>query len=89
MLQRRLRLTACYTVGYIPEPLVRYYVHPNSLSSSWPSESRGEDMLLAKHLQRFAAYRALLSRRYLQLGVWFCNGGDAAGGRRSFLRVVR
>jgi glycosyltransferase involved in cell wall biosynthesis len=84
-----MRLTARYQVGYIEEPLVRYYVNSGSLSTNFAAMSQGEALLLQKHLDRFSQYPSLLGRRYLNLGVLYCSAGDASRGRWAFSRAIR
>lgn len=84
-----IRVAHAFDFAFLPEPLVRYSVHGNRLSTNYGVMIRGLDRLLAKFGPFFAAYPLDLSRRHLELGVWHCYQGEARKGRQAFGRAIR
>jgi glycosyltransferase involved in cell wall biosynthesis len=83
-----IRISRQFSLGYIKEPLVNYYVHGNSLSSNPAVKVRGLEMLAAKHREFFATSVAANSRRQRTIGIKYCYVGDMKKARAAFSRAT-
>jgi glycosyltransferase involved in cell wall biosynthesis len=84
-----IRIAARFRLGYIREPLVKYYVHGDGLSGNVTLQIRGLETLMAKHRDFFAMDRANNSRRHRELGVLYCYAGDVRRGQAAFRQAIR
>jgi glycosyltransferase involved in cell wall biosynthesis len=84
-----IRLGLHYELVYIDVPLVRYYIHTNSLSTAYGKKRRAAELLLKKHGAFFSRDRRWLARQYAQLGVMCYREGDVMASGRAFLAAVR
>jgi glycosyltransferase involved in cell wall biosynthesis len=84
-----IRLALHYEFVYIDVPLVKYYIHTNSLSAAYGKKRRAAELLLKKHGAFFSRDRRWLARQYAQLGVMCYRDGDVMASGRAFLAAVR
>jgi glycosyltransferase involved in cell wall biosynthesis len=83
------RISKEFCFEYIPDPLVKYYVHDAKMSSNYDLMIRGGEARLKKHAEVFALEARSYSRHYLSLGVYYCHSGNMKKGRRAFLNAIR
>jgi glycosyltransferase involved in cell wall biosynthesis len=74
---------------YLDVPLVKYYVHPGSISSDYRKKRRACELLLKKHGSQFARNRHDLAREYVTLGVMWYHDGGLRQALRAFWTAVR
>ena len=84
-----VRVAKHFRVDYIDEPLVLYRVHGERISANFQSIIQGLEAQMVKHAVYFARDRKNYGRRYLNLGVSYCLGGDAKKGREALLSAIR
>jgi glycosyltransferase involved in cell wall biosynthesis len=84
-----LRLSKQFDIDCIPEPLVLYTVHANSISTNHETRIRGAEAQFKKYGSFFAKNRKGYSRRYLSLGVHYCYQGDLTKGREAFFNGIK
>jgi glycosyltransferase involved in cell wall biosynthesis len=84
-----IRLAQRFDFVYLDLPLVKYYVHPGSVSSDYRKRRRASELLLKKHWALFAANRADLAREYASLGMTCHHEGDIAEATRAFWKAMR
>lgn len=74
---------------YLDEPLVRYAVHSERISTNYNSLIKGKETLLKKYAQYYAADPKNHSRRYRNLGIAYCLSGNTKKGRSAVLTAIR
>ncbi len=84
-----VRVAKHFQVDCIEEPLVLYRVHGERISTNFQSITEGLEAQIAKHAGYFARDRKNYSRRYLNLGVSYCLGGNAKKGRQALRSAIR
>jgi glycosyltransferase involved in cell wall biosynthesis len=84
-----IRLGLHYEFVYIDVPLVKYYIHANSLSAAYGKKRRAAELLLKKHGAFFSRDRRWLARQYAQLAVLCYRDGDVMASGRAFFAAVR
>jgi glycosyltransferase involved in cell wall biosynthesis len=84
-----VRISKEFHFEYIREPLIKYFVHDNRLSTNSEKMIRGLEAQLEKHGSFFATNSKGYARRYRSLGKLYCYNGDVSKGRRAFLKAMR
>jgi glycosyltransferase involved in cell wall biosynthesis len=84
-----IRIAAAYRIEYISEPLVKYYIQGDRLTTNHELVIRGLENQLIKYRGLFCKSREGLSRRYRIIGTLYCYNGDLKKGRRSLLKAIR
>jgi glycosyltransferase involved in cell wall biosynthesis len=84
-----LRLAEKYQFDCIQQPLVKYYIHSDRLSTNYELMIAGLEAKLKKHAALLAMDSKSYSRHYLNLGTYYCISGNAKKGRGALLRAIR
>lgn len=84
-----LRISKHFHFDYVKDPLVRYYVHNERLSSDTKLMIKGAETMIQKHGRLFASDKKSYSRRYLKLGVYYCYAGNLKKGRQAFWMGIK
>jgi len=84
-----LRISQKYHFDYIEEPLVKFSIQNNGLSSNYALRLNGAEMLLKKHSKLYETNRKTYSYRYFSIGVLHCYNGNVKRGREFFLKAVK
>src|SRR5215813_12102040 len=79
-----IRISEKFSFKVIKDALVNYYVHENSLTLDYEKKAKGLEILLEKYDNLFKKYYKEHSRRYLNLGVFYCYKGELQKGRKAF-----
>jgi glycosyltransferase involved in cell wall biosynthesis len=83
-----IRISMGFYFEYIEKPLVRYYIHENTISSNLELRIRGIETMLKKYGQIFSLNSKAHSRYFIRLGVLYCCNGNPKKGRESFLKAT-
>ncbi len=83
-----LRISKEFHFEYIRDPLTKYYVHDNRLSTNYEIMIRGSESLIEKYGQLFASDSKSYSFRYFALGALYCYNGDVTKGRKAFFKAI-
>ena len=83
-----IRISRSFHFDYVKEPLLKYNVHPQSISKNLHARSRGLEILLLKH-GNSPQFKRNFSYRYLSLGVDFCYSRDTGQALKSFLKAIK
>lgn len=83
-----IRLAEEYDFNYVKDSLVRYHIHPNSISTNYVAVRDGLERLLAKHNKLFSANNKAYSNHLLKLGVAYCYSGNTKRGKRAFIKAI-
>lgn len=83
-----IRISMGFYFEYIEKPMVRYYVHENTISSNLGLRIRGIEMMLERYNQIFSLNNKAHSLYYKRLGVLYCCNGNIKKGRKSFLKAI-
>jgi glycosyltransferase involved in cell wall biosynthesis len=84
-----IRIAHRFDFTYAAEPLVRYSIHEERLSTNYGTMIRGLDRQLRKHGKFFAASPENFSRRYIALGALYCYTRDVEKGREAFRKAIQ
>ena len=84
-----IRIASKYQLDYIAEPLVKYYIQSDRLSTNHELVIRGLENQITKYGSLFRKSSKGLSRRYRIIGTLYCYTGDLKKGRKALLRAIR
>jgi glycosyltransferase involved in cell wall biosynthesis len=84
-----LRLAKHYHFKYINEPLLRYYIQPDSLSRNKSAMVKSYRLILEKYPEDFKRDKRLLAKHYLRLGHFLCSSGELSQGREFFAKSIK
>jgi glycosyltransferase involved in cell wall biosynthesis len=84
-----VRLGLNFRFVYIDVPLVKYYIHDNSLSASFRKKRHAAELFLEKHRAVFGQDRQWLARQYSQLAVMCCLDGSLKDAARALWFSIR
>ena len=80
-----IRISAKYQFEFIPEALLRYYVHGKRITSNLNQLTRGLELIVKKHPMS----RIFCGRQYNDIGVNYCLAGDLKSGRKVLMKGIR
>lgn len=83
-----IRISKLFEFEYIKEPLVKYSVHQNKISTNLDGIRQGMEIMLEKY-GKYPGVRKNLGSGYLSLGVEYCYSKNTVKGRRAFLKAIR
>ena len=84
-----IRISTEFQFEYIPEPLVRYFVHENSMSANYALIIQGMETSNRKNKKFFSMNRRAFSERFYLIGVFYCFTGNVRKGRESLMRAIQ
>ena len=84
-----IRIASKYQLDYISEPLVKYYIQSDRLSTNHELVICGLENQIVKYGSLFRKSSKGLSRRYRIIGTLYCYTGDLKKGRQALLRAIR
>lgn len=84
-----IRLAGIYHFECIPEPLVKYTVHRESLSGDPRRILKGKEAILKKHQTAFLQDNRAYSRLCAELSILYHRTGDLQKGRQMLWRAIR
>jgi glycosyltransferase involved in cell wall biosynthesis len=83
-----LRIANVFLFEYVPEPLYKYYIHENRISTNLDVLSRGLE-IVAKKYKDLPLSKTAYSKEYMSLGVMFCLAGNAKEGRKALVKSIK
>jgi glycosyltransferase involved in cell wall biosynthesis len=84
-----IRISKDFSIKFIKNALVKYYIHKNSLTFDYEKKTRGLEILFEKHDDFFKKNYKEYSKQYLDLGVRYCYKGEVQKGRKAFSKAIR
>lgn len=84
-----IRMSKEFRFEYIEEPLVKYHVHRNGLTSNHDMVIRGMEILNKKYGQFLALNKKSYSHFYLVLGGAYCYNQNMKKGKEAFLKAIK
>ena len=84
-----IRIAQSFQFEYIKQPLVKYRVHDNKLSTNFTLAVKGREIILQKYGAAFSRYRREHAERYLTLGELYCYDGNMKKGRKAFFKAIK
>jgi len=84
-----IRIAKEYHFECIEEPLVKYLIHTNKLSTNFKLSIRGRELILEKYRQDFKHHRKAHGYGYQVLGETYCYDGNVEKGREAFLKSMK
>jgi len=84
-----LRISKKFSFEIIEKPLIRYYIHENSITFNYEKKIRGLEILFQKYDNLFRLKPRIYSRRYRTLGIHCCYNGEPHKGRKAFKKAIR
>ena len=85
-----LRIARHFHFEYLEEPLVKYHIHDDRITSNPEIVSKGLEAMSRKYASErgFLSDRKIRSLGYLSVGVNFCFRNNTSKGRRAFLKSI-
>jgi glycosyltransferase involved in cell wall biosynthesis len=83
-----LRMAKVFLFEYVPEPLFKYYIHENRISTNLDAQSRGLEIVVKKY-RDLPLSKTGYSKEYMSLGVMFCLAGNAKEGRKALVKSIK
>lgn len=84
-----IRISKEFYFEYIKEPLVKYHIHKNTISSNSEIRIRGIELMLKRYRWVFSSNCKAHSQYHIRLGILYCCNGSTKKGRESFLKAIR
>ena len=84
-----IRISEKSTIDFVPEVLVNYFIHPNSISSSIINKIKGTELVLEKYHDDFGADPHLLLGHYQLLTILHMLNGDLKKSRSYNLKTLK
>ncbi|MEP9410713.1 MAG: glycosyltransferase family 2 protein [Candidatus Brocadia sp.] len=84
-----IRLSKEFHFEYIKKPLVKYYIHKNTISSNYEIRIQGIKVMLERYSNIYYSNCKAHSQYLIRLGILYCCNGSAGKGRESFLKAIR
>jgi glycosyltransferase involved in cell wall biosynthesis len=84
-----IRIAKEFHFEYIRQPLVKYLIHKDKLSTNFKLVIKGREMILQKYSEDFNSHRKAYAERYLTLGELYCYDGNVKKGREAFLKSIK
>jgi glycosyltransferase involved in cell wall biosynthesis len=84
-----LRIAQRYRLDYVPEPLVRWYIHGEQITTDLGVKITARRQLLAKYADDLRSHPAALARLLLSLGMMYGADARPAPAAWCFLRAIR
>ncbi|MCK4994901.1 MAG: glycosyltransferase [Candidatus Omnitrophica bacterium] len=88
-LELLMRVSKYYYFYHLSEPLVKYYITNNSISSDRNALISAEKVILDKYYQDIKKDRKLLSKRLYWIGTLLCQEGQMLQGRKYILQAIK
>jgi glycosyltransferase involved in cell wall biosynthesis len=82
-----IRLSKRFEFDYVPEPLVRMYLHQKKISTDLAALAHGTDIMFRKYGSA-PSMKKYLSDKYLSLAVSYCLQGELGKGRQYYMRAM-
>ena len=84
-----MRMSKYYCFCHIEEPLVNYFVTPNSTSSGQIATIKARKLIIEKHFDDIKKNKYTLAEHYFHLGSDLCLQRDFKTGREYMLKAIR
>jgi glycosyltransferase involved in cell wall biosynthesis len=84
-----IRISKHYNVEYVDEPLVRYHIHKNRLSTNPEVRARGIKDMMDKYGKRIISENDYYRNSCMTIGMEFCDEGNMTKGRKALLTAIR
>lgn len=84
-----LRIAACYRLDYVPEALVRWYIHGEQITANLAVKITARRQLLRKYADDLRRHPAALARLLLSLGMMYGADARPAPAAWCFLQAIR
>ena len=84
-----LRLSKVCKFDFVPEVLVYYHVHPQSISGNTLNKIRGTEIVLEKYHDEFRSMSSALSGHYVVLTILYLIEGDVTKAREMIRKSIQ
>ncbi len=84
-----IRISKVFHFEFIKEPLVKYYVHKNKISTNLEALINGEETFFKKYGKLLELNRKIYSYHYFILGTYYCYNKNIKKGRKTLLSAIR
>ncbi|GBD39772.1 UDP-Glc:alpha-D-GlcNAc-diphosphoundecaprenol beta-1,3-glucosyltransferase WfgD [bacterium HR37] len=84
-----IRISKKFHFECVEEPLVKYYMHENKITTNYENLINGMESMLEKHHYLFASNRRSYSYRYFILGVLYCLWEKDKKGRELIFKAIK
>jgi len=84
-----IRLAKYYEFDFIPEALVKAYIHGEQISTNLKARIRAREMLLKKYYEDLSKYPSIISDHLNRIGILYCLGNNLERARKYFLLSIK
>jgi len=84
-----IRVLEEYEFDYIKDPLVRYLIHPDRITTNYGAVIKGLEEIMNKHKSLFSLNNKAYSTNKLRIGIAYCMTGDTKAGRKEFFKALK
>ena len=81
-----IRISNEFLFECVPEPLFKYRIHENKISTNLETLTRGLEIMARKYRNYPLSY---YMGQYMDVGIMYCLAGDIKKGRKAFLQAIR
>ena len=84
-----IRIAKGHQFDFIENPLVRYYIHKNRITTDLENKIKGIKIVINKYFEEFISRRKAYSRLRFILGNLYCRIENMEKGRKEFLKAIK
>jgi glycosyltransferase involved in cell wall biosynthesis len=84
-----LRIARHYTFAFVPEVLVKRYIHGDQVTSRLKIKIEAKQKIIQKYQSLLSKHPDIMAHHLWRLGVLHCIDGHPAKGRSCFLRAIQ
>ena len=81
-----IRIANEFLFECVSEPLFKYRIHENKISTNLEAVTRGLEIMATKYRNFPLSY---YTGQYMDVGIMYCLAGDIKKGRKAFLQAIR
>lgn len=83
-----IRLAVHYEFAFIPEVLVRRYIHGGQISSTLKTKIEAKEKIYRKYFKVLSMHPDVMAHHLWRMGILYCIDGNSAKGMRCFLKAI-
>ena len=81
-----IRLSKEFLFECVPEPLFKYRIHQNKISTNLEALTKGSEIMARKYRDYPLSY---YREQDVDIGIMYCLAGDVHKGRTAFLKTIK
>jgi glycosyltransferase involved in cell wall biosynthesis len=81
-----IRISNEFLFECVPEPLFKYHIHENKISTNLEALTRGMEIMATKYRDYPLSY---YREQYIDVGIMYCLAGELQKGRKAFFKAIK